>query len=121
MTEHDVPHGDTGQAQALHVHVVPVKVLAAVFAVLLVLTVLTVAATYVDLGRLNIWIALFIAVAKASAVGLYFMHLRYDKPFYGIILVGSLLFVVLFIGTTIVDTLHYKPDFEPPGSLVTEA
>ena len=92
-----------------HVHVVPRKVLIAVFAALLVLTWLTVAATRIDLGSFNIWLALLIAVVKASVVGLYFMHLRYDSPFYGFVLMVALLFVAIFLAAAITDSMEYQP------------
>ena len=56
-------------------------------------TVATVAATWVDLGGWNLWIALGIATVKASLVALYFMHLRYDNPFYALIFVTALVFL----------------------------
>lgn len=87
-----------------HVHVMPLRVLFGVFAALLVLTVLTVAVTWVDLGSFNLVIALTVAVVKASLVALYFMHLRYDKPFNALALMSTLLFVALFIGFTLLDT-----------------
>jgi cytochrome c oxidase subunit IV len=49
-----------------------------VFAALLVLTALTTTIAFIDLGRLNVFVALTIAVVKASLVLLYFMHLRYS-------------------------------------------
>src|SRR3569623_1510689 len=91
-----------------HVHVVPPRILLATFAALLFLTVLTVAVTLVDLGKLNIWIALAVAVAKAALVALYFMHLRWDAPFNALILISALFFVAIMIGTTIIDTSEYK-------------
>lgn len=48
----------------------------AVFAVLLVLTAITVAVAYVDLGPLNTVVAMTIAVVKGLLVMLFFMHLR---------------------------------------------
>src|SRR5688500_12190680 len=70
-----------------HTHVVPPWLLLAVFAALIVLTFMTVAVTWVDFGRTaNVWIALVIAAAKAGLVALYFMHLRWDSPFNGLIL-----------------------------------
>lgn len=102
---HHEPHG---------AHVVPVGVLLAVFGALMVLTILTVAATMVDLGPLNIWIALGIAVVKAALVALYFMHLRYDSPFNGIILITALFFVAVFIGIALLDSTEYHPNYEPP-------
>jgi cytochrome c oxidase subunit 4 len=101
--------GGTADAHG-HVHVVPLKVLIGVFVALLILTVLTVAAREIDLGALNIWLALGIALVKAAFVALWFMHLRYDSLFNGIILVGALLFVVVFIAIAMLDTQHYQPD-----------
>ena len=43
-----------------------------VFGALLVLTWLTGTVTYFDLGRLNLFVALFIATVKAFLVALYF-------------------------------------------------
>jgi len=89
-------------------HVVPLKVLVGVFAALMLFTFLTVAATWVDLGQFNIVIALVIAVIKAVLVGLFFMHLRYDSPFYGVIFVIALAFVALFMGMALLDSTGYQ-------------
>jgi cytochrome c oxidase subunit 4 len=59
-------------------HVVPRQVYYRVFAALLALTLLTVGAAHVDLGSLNIALALGIAICKALLVMLFFMHLRYS-------------------------------------------
>ena len=99
--------------ETLHVHVVPTKVLVAVWLTLIVLTWLTVSATKIDLGGLNIFIALGIAVVKSAFVALYFMHLRYDKPFHGVVFVVALLFVALFISFALLDTKQYHPDTIP--------
>jgi len=105
--------------QPAGVHVVPLKVLVAVWAVLLVLTCLTVAATWIDLGGGNLWLAMVIATIKATLVALYFMHLRYDQPFYAVILLTALLFILLFVGLVLVDTGHYQHQLitwtEPAG------
>ena len=84
-------------------HVVPVWLLAAVFGALLVLTGLTVAVAQVDLGNMNLYLALGIAAVKASLVVLFFMHLFWDRPFNAMIFIGCLLFVSLFIGITLTD------------------
>ena len=89
-------------------HVVPYKALIATGGGLLVLTWLTVAATKVDLGDGNIYIALGIAVVKASLVALFFMHLRWDRPFNAFIFVASISFVALFISFALTDTLEYR-------------
>ncbi len=93
-----------------HVHIVPLRVLATVFASLVVLTVLTVAAVELDLGGANLWLAMGIATVKATIVALWFMHLRYDRLFHGVIFLSSLLFAFLFIGLTLMDTTHYRPE-----------
>jgi cytochrome c oxidase subunit 4 len=57
---------------------VPLPVLFGVLSTLLAMTFVTVAVSWHNFGRLNIWIALGIAVFKASLVLLFFMHLKYD-------------------------------------------
>jgi cytochrome c oxidase subunit IV len=93
---HDSDHSGLG-------HVVPLWLLAAVFIALLLLTGLTVAAAQVDLGNLNLYVALAIATLKASLVVLFFMHLFWDRPFNSMIFIGCLMFVSLFIGVTLTD------------------
>ena len=85
-------------------HVVPLWLLAAVFGALMVLTCLTVAVACVDLGNLNLYLALAIAAVKASLVVLFFMHLFWDRPFNSMVFIGCLLFVCLFIGLTLTDS-----------------
>lgn len=109
---HDTQHGTAGE-HGLVGHVVPVKILLGVALGLFFLTFITVAATWRDFGRLNIWIAMIIATVKASLVLLYFMHLRYDRPFNGLVLIGSLLFVAIFIGFALMDTVEYHPEQIP--------
>ena len=98
-------------------HISPIGVLVGVFGLLIFFTVLTVAVTYVDLGPANIWIALGIAVIKATLVGLYFMHLRYDSPFNGLIMFAAFLFLAVFIGIALMDTGEYLPSKHPPSTL----
>ncbi len=95
-------------------HEVPWTTLLATCIALIVLTWLTVAATWFDLGAGNLWIAMVIATVKASLVVLFFMHLKYDRPFNVIVLVGALLFVLLFIGLTLTDTVSYQRELVPP-------
>jgi len=99
-----------------HTHLVPPSVLVSVFLLLILLTIATVAATWIDLGQYNIWIAMIIAVAKAALVALYFMHLRYDSPFNALILVIALLFTTMFIAITLKDTVINTRNLQPPPS-----
>ena len=106
--------GQTTDGHGGPAHVMPVHVLLIVWGALVALTVATVAVTYVDLGDLNIWIALGIATIKATLVALYFMHLRYDSPFNAIILFCALMFVALFISITLMDTAAYQEHLQAP-------
>lgn len=105
-------HGNHTSHGGIHTHVVPLPILLAVWAALLVLTYATVAVTSIDLGPLNLWLAMAIATVKASLVVLYFMHLRYDKPFNAVVLICALLFVMLFVGIALTDSVQYQPQVE---------
>jgi len=96
---HEGPGGD-------HVpHVLPMKVYFATWGTLLFFTVVTVAASYLDLGHTgNLLVALLIATIKASVVALIFMHLLWDQKFHTIIFIFSVLFLAIFIGFTMFDT-----------------
>ncbi len=61
-------------------HVVPIRVYLVIFSSLMVLTLLTVWAAFLDLpGSYNTILALSIAILKATLVILYFMHVRYSS------------------------------------------
>ena len=102
-------------AGSAHVHVTSPFLLLSVYAILLVLTGITVGVTVFDFGDFNVWVALGVAVLKAGFVAFYFMHLRWDSPFNGIILVASLFFVALFIGIAVLDSKEYQVNYLPPG------
>ncbi len=76
-----------------------------VWGALVVLTAVTVAVSYVNLGMMNVVVALLIASAKASLVALFFMHLRYeDRLVWGFALT-PMIFLVLIVVGTLSDTL----------------
>jgi cytochrome c oxidase subunit IV len=105
-------------------HVVPLRVLLTVFVLLLTLTFVTVAATWFDAGDSALLIALGIATLKATLVALYFMHLRYDNPFYAVVFAAALLFLAIFLSLTLLDTFQYQPDVEnwlPTGTAGSSA
>ena len=87
-------------------HVLPVKVYAAVFVGLLILTVVTVWVSYFHFGFLNLAVAMGIATMKASLVVLFFMHLKYDEGFNAIIFIGTLVFLLIFFVLTLADTME---------------
>ena len=59
--------------------IVPRSTYYTIFAALIVLTGLTTAVAFFDLGLLNPVVALSIAVFKATLVALFFMHLKYGS------------------------------------------
>ena len=73
-----------------------------VFYALLFGTVITVAASYIPFGNreINIGVALFIAICKASLVACYFMHLISErKMIYGIMTFTAVFFIGLMFLT----------------------
>ena len=97
-------HGHDGEFS----HPMPIWMLFAVFFALLILTCLTVYQSQFDLGNMEIWASLAIATVKAGLVIAFFMHLLWDKPLNMIIILGSLIFVALFLGFTMMDASGYR-------------
>ncbi|MFI5382067.1 MAG: cytochrome C oxidase subunit IV family protein [Tepidisphaerales bacterium] len=122
MTTDTHSHDAESHTDEPHTHIVSPGLLIAVFGGLITLTILTVTVSYAEssmlihLGWLSIWVALGIAVVKAGLVALYFMHLRWDSPFNGAILIIALIFVVTFIGFAVLDTGEYHYQLTPPSS-----
>jgi cytochrome c oxidase subunit 4 len=96
-------HGHAHDDGRVHAHVSPWWFLCGIFGALIVLTILTVAASYVDFGSANTVIAVLIATMKASLVALFFMHLRYDKPFHGFVFMMAFVFLGVFLMLTMDD------------------
>ncbi len=111
-------------------HVTPLWVYLAVFGGLCLLTLATVGQSLVlgalqpapdpwgdggghsFLTNLSIALALAIATVKAGLVALFFMHLLHGERFNLAALLGSLFFVVIFFGLTLIDPLT-RGQFNP--------
>jgi cytochrome c oxidase subunit 4 len=89
-------------------HLVPTWLLVFTGTVLLLLTAITVAVRYIDIGEFNIVVALGVALVKAALVCLFFMHLRWDRPFNVLVFVGSAAFVILMMAFLVMDTSQYR-------------
>ena len=86
-------------------HITSKKTLYKVFGGLVALTIFTViTAEYVDIGSLNIVLALLIAGAKASLVVIFFMALKYDNRVNTLVFTLGTVFVVVFLAFTLFDT-----------------
>lgn len=96
---HHPDHSDhVGHAPAHHR--APLGVYFAVFFTLMILTVLTVWVSRIDLGTMNTAVAMAIAIAKATVVVLWFMHVIHSPRMTWIVIVSSILWLgVLFVLT----------------------
>ncbi|MDC3379129.1 cytochrome C oxidase subunit IV family protein, partial [Planctomycetota bacterium] len=104
--------GEHGDGDHGH-HIVSLKLLGTILGILLLLTVFTVySAKSWDLGDMNILLAMVIATVKASLVAVFFMHLKWDKPFNGLILLVSFAGLSLFLYFAIMDTGQYQVEMD---------
>jgi cytochrome c oxidase subunit 4 len=105
---HDTTHEHPGN---------PIKFYIGVFALLMVMTLLTVYVAQFDLegmfkdtpviknfsGALNALVALTIAVIKATAVILIFMHVRWSSRLTQVIVVASVFWLLIMLSFTLSD------------------
>lgn len=87
-------------------HILSVKFLTAILAILLLLTAVTVISTRIDLGYFKVVVALALATTKSLFVILYFMHLQYENRFMKTIVFMCFLILAIFIGMTFLDTAY---------------
>ena len=87
-------------------HIVPYKTFAIVWICLLILTGTTIAVAQYDLGTLNVWVALGIAILKSGLVVAIFMHMKYENRLFKLSLFAALAILVIFIGLNFFDVLY---------------
>lgn len=109
-SSHHEDHGHHGP------HVMPLSMLFTIFGALIFFTLLTVAVGQFSLGKWEILITMMIATTKAILVAVFFMHLKYDRPFNAMIFSFSLFFVALFLGIVLMDVGAYKENLVPPSA-----
>jgi cytochrome c oxidase subunit 4 len=79
-------------------HILSYPKLVAVLCVLFGLTAVTIVVSRIELGILNIWIAILIASIKGSVVLLFFMHLKYESRLLKMTFVGTVVCLSILIG-----------------------
>ena len=85
-------------------HIVTLRIYVTIFLALLVGTTLTVWAGLHDFpGKLNVIIALTIAVIKATLVVLYFMHVRYSSRLIWVVFTSALFWLAILFAFTFSD------------------
>lgn len=99
MSGHSQHHNEQAVEPHAEHHVVGKGVYFGVFAALILLTWVTAGVATIDLGRLNIFVALAIALFKASLVVMFFMHVKYGTRLTKMIIMCGIywLFLLLFI------------------------
>lgn len=95
MSEHSEEH-----------HSVSYRLNTIIWGLLLALTAITIAAAQFDFGFLNVVVAMAIATTKAGLVILFFMHLKYEKPLFKIIVFLTFVLLAIAIGFTFFDIAY---------------
>ena len=87
-------------------HVVSIKLYATIFGALLLLTMATAGAAFVDLGgEVNSIVALTIALVKTLLVLLFFMHVRYSSRLTWVFAGAGLFWLLIMMSLTLSDVL----------------
>jgi cytochrome c oxidase subunit 4 len=93
-------------------HVVSIKLYSAIFGALLVMTLATAGAAFIDLGgNLNTVVAMLIAACKALLVILFFMHVRYSSRLTWVFVGAGFFWLMILLSLTLADVLsrHWLP------------
>lgn len=98
MAHHSDEHAAHGH------HIIPIPTLLKVFGALVALTAITVGLSAFDFGMFEIPVALGLAGTKATLVVMIFMALKYDNPVNMLTFSVGVLFVVVFLAFTLLDT-----------------
>jgi len=87
-------------------HIIPYRTFLYVLALLITLTLTSVAVTQLYLGALTVTIALVIAVVKSSFVLRIFMHLKFENKIFSIAVIAVVCILSLVILITLLDYLY---------------
>jgi cytochrome c oxidase subunit IV len=86
-------------------HISPKSTYITIFGALMVCTILTVLAAFINLGNLNFPVAITIAVFKATLVVLFFMHVKYGSKLTKLIVGVAFFFLGIMLSLTMADYL----------------
>ena len=84
-------------------HVSSISLYLTIFFALMILTAVTVAAAYLDLGQFNFAVAMVIAGFKASLVVWFFMHVKWQSALTKLTLATGLFFLAILLGMSLID------------------
>ncbi|MEQ1572815.1 MAG: cytochrome C oxidase subunit IV family protein [Vicinamibacterales bacterium] len=97
-------------------HVSPKSTYYAIFGALMVLTLVTVAVAFINLGSLNFPVAIGIALTKATLVILFFMHVKYSSRLTKMVVGMAFFFLVILLALTMTDYLSRGWFASPRGT-----
>ena len=87
-------------------HILSFRLLTGIWALLMLLTVVTVGVAYVDTGLGHVMAALIVATIKAGLVIAYFMHARYASTTIKAMLFAAFVLLAIAIGFTFFDVAY---------------
>jgi len=87
-------------------HIIPYRTFLYVLALLIVLTLTSVAITRIYLGALTVALALVIAAVKSTFVLRIFMHLKSENKMFSYLVLAVVLLIAVVIIITFLDYLY---------------
>ena len=87
-------------------HIIPYRTFLYVLALLITLTLTSVAITQIYLGTFTVMLALLIAAVKSSFVLRIFMHLKTENKMFSIAVIAVVLLLCVVILITFLDYLY---------------
>lgn len=120
----DAPTHEEHTGHGAH-HVASRSMLLRTIAALCALTVLTVGlallerAHVIPLGGLSVPVAIAIAGMKATLVAMFFMGLKYDTPTNALTFVAGVVFLIIFLSFTFLDTL-FRDTFDESSAVTVD-
>jgi cytochrome c oxidase subunit 4 len=96
-------------------HISPKSTYYTIFGSLMILTGITIAVAFINLGRLNFPVAISIAVIKATLVILFFMHVKYSSRLTKLIIGTGFFFLLVLFVLTMTDYISrgWRTDASP--------
>jgi cytochrome c oxidase subunit IV len=85
-------------------HISSIKMNVSIWLALMVLTVVTAAVSFVDLGPFNTIVALIIATCKALLVVLFFMHVKYaSEKLTKLVIISAIFWLMILLLLSLAD------------------
>src|SRR6185295_13369093 len=97
-------------------HISPKSTYYAIFGALMILTAVTVAVAFVNLGSFNFPVAIGIAITKATLVILFFMHAKYSSTLTKMFVGTAFFFLFILLTLSLTDYLSRGLKTYPGGS-----